>query len=289
MEPEEGQLEFQEQPVSEEAPPAEEEAAASEEVEEAAGPEAAEETEPPKKSAQDRINELTGKWRSTERDRDDWRDAYFKLQQQTEVKREPEKPPPLPDPDMSDFPKPKWENFETEEDFRAAEIEWQAERVYRKKELQRQQIYIQDQQRQEKAIFEGWLKDGGTKYEDFQAVAMKPYEQGGPAITLEMDQAIRSDDLGHEIAYYLGQHPDESKRIAGLPPINQIREIGKLSAKLENQESKPKPKTTSAAPASTKGTSSGSETPAKDVSKMSFKEYEAMRNRQMYGDNYGRR
>lgn len=280
---EEGQLEFQEQPAD--TPPAEGESAAeTEEILEQEPVEAAEEPEPPRKTAQDRINELTGKWRSTERDRDDWRDAYFKLQGQYETKKEPE-PPPMPvEPDMSDLPKPKWESFETEEAYREAEIEWQAERVFRKKELQRHQTVIQQQQRQEKAQFESWLKDGTNKYEDFQAVAMKKYEAGGPAITLEMDQAIRSDDLGHDIAYYLGKNPEESRRIAAMPPIAQIREIGRLSARLEKETLKPEPRTKTMAPAPTKGVAGGSESPGpKDPMKMTWKDFEAMRNKQLYG------
>jgi hypothetical protein len=284
---EEGQLEFQE---GTEIPSAEEETAAEMEGEEEEGAETAPETgedaaaapEPRKGGkVQERIDELTGKWRSTERDRDDWRDAYFKLQQQTEVKKEPEAPPMPIEPDMSDLPKPKWESFETEEDYRAAEIEWQAERVFRKKELQRQQVAIREQQKQEKVKFEGWLGEAEQKYPDFRQTAMKPFEQGGPAITLEMDSAIRTDPLGHDIAYYLGKNPEESKKIAALPPIVQIREIGRLSAKLETKEVKPRTETR--APAPTRGTTSGVETPTKDPLKMSFKEYEAMRNKQLYG------
>lgn len=264
----------------------EEEVAEEPTAEEAAPPEdVAEEVKPEKGRTAKYIDRL-------KEDRNDWRKAYFKLQEQIEVKKEPEPPAVVVpvEPDMSDLPKPKWENFETEEAYREAEIEWQAEKVFRKKELQRHQQVIQQQQRQEKAQFESWLDAGNSKFEDFQAVAMKKYEQGGPAITLEMDQAIRSDDLGHEIAYHLGKNPEESRRIAALSPIAQIREIGKLSARLEKETIQPEPRTRTAAPAPTKGPAGGSESPGpKDPMKMEWKDFEAMRNKQLYGDNWGRR
>lgn len=261
----------------------EEEVAVEPAAEEAAPPEDVAEEVPPEKGR-------TAKYiDSLKTDRNDWRKAYFKLQEQLEVKKEPEPPVVAIEPDMSDLPKPKWENFETEEDYRAAEIEWQAERVFRKKELQRHQAVIEEQRRQAQAMFDSWLADGDKKYEDFHSVVMKKPKQGGPAITLEMDQAIRSDDLGHEIAYYLGTNPEESRRIAAMPPIAQIREIGKLSAKLEKETQKPEPRTRTAAPAPTRGTQGGTETPARDPLKMNFKDYEAWRNKQMYGDNWGRR
>jgi hypothetical protein len=37
---------------------------------------------------------------------------------------------------------------------------------------------------------------------------------------------------GPDVAYHLGKHPDEAKRIAGLAPGRQIFEIARLSEKL---------------------------------------------------------
>ena len=50
--------------------------------------------------------------------------------------------------------------------------------------------------------------------------------------------AILEADNGEEIAYYLGKNPKEATRIAGLPIVSQIREIGKIEAKLQAQPPK---------------------------------------------------
>lgn len=224
------------------------------------------------------IDKLKQERTETLADRDEWRRFALKLQEQVAPKpTAPELPEQTIEPDMSDVPKPKWEDFQTEEEYQDARVAWQAEKVYRQKELKRYQVAIREEQRQEKTRFEGWLGEAEAKYQDFRNVALKPYEAGGPAITLEMDAAIRSDPLGADIAYHLGRNPRESERIAAMKPLDQIREIGKLSAKLENQSIKPKPRTQSSAPAPTRGPSTSAETPRKDPTKMSFSEYTAWR------------
>jgi hypothetical protein len=52
-------------------------------------------------------------------------------------------------------------------------------------------------------------------------------------ITRDMHTAIVTSEQGPELAYHLAKHPDEVKRIAALPPIRQIAELGKIEAALE--------------------------------------------------------
>jgi len=59
--------------------------------------------------------------------------------------------------------------------------------------------------------------------------------------------AMMEADNGEDIAHYLGKHPKEAERIVKLSPMSQIREIGKLEAKLALTPEKPK--TPSKAPA----------------------------------------
>lgn len=67
------------------------------------------------------------------------------------------------------------------------------------------------------------------KYPDYVAVA----EADNVKITGEMAAAILQSDNGTDVAYYLGQNPDEAERIAGLTMARQMLEIGKLSERLE--------------------------------------------------------
>lgn len=76
-----------------------------------------------------------------------------------------------------------------------------------------------------------------AKYDDFEDVAYADPKNGGPAVTQHMAEAIKTSDVGPEIAYWLGNNVSESKRIAALSPAAQAREIGKIEVGLAN----PKP------------------------------------------------
>ena len=67
-----------------------------------------------------------------------------------------------------------------------------------------------------------------TKYDDFDVVAYNPKL----AITEVMAEAIRSSDIGPDVAYYLGSNPKEAVRISKLSYVGQARELGKIEAKL---------------------------------------------------------
>ena len=47
-----------------------------------------------------------------------------------------------------------------------------------------------------------------------------------------MADAIRTSEDGAHVAYHLARNPDQARRIAGLEPLAQIREIGRLEARL---------------------------------------------------------
>ena len=101
------------------------------------------------------------------------------------------------------------------------------------------------------------------KYDDFQEVVGE-LEPNSPFVI-----ALMEADNGEDIAYHLGKNPKEAERIASLHPTAQIREIGKLEAKLMLEPKKPiqpskapAPITpvTGAAPATTTGPSENDST-----------------------------
>jgi hypothetical protein len=47
-----------------------------------------------------------------------------------------------------------------------------------------------------------------------------------------MAEAITESSVGPQVAYELGKNPAEAARIASLPPMRQIAEIGQLEARL---------------------------------------------------------
>ena len=79
------------------------------------------------------------------------------------------------------------------------------------------------------------------KYDDFEEKVGK-LDPRNPVV-----MSIMEADNGADIAYHLGSHPDEAKKIFSLSPASAIREIGKLEARLSSTPEKPK--TASKAPA----------------------------------------
>lgn len=66
-----------------------------------------------------------------------------------------------------------------------------------------------------------------------------------------MAQAIRTSEVGPELAYCLACNPEEAHRIAALPHASQIREIGRLEGRLhQHAEARVEPvrKTATTAP-----------------------------------------
>jgi hypothetical protein len=82
---------------------------------------------------------------------------------------------------------------------------------------------------------------GADKYDDWTEIVgeLKP--------TNPFMHAIMEAENGEDVAHYLGKHPKEAERIAKLPPLSQVREVGKLEAKLLAKPAEPK--TPSKAPA----------------------------------------
>ena len=80
------------------------------------------------------------------------------------------------------------------------------------------------------------------KYEDFDEKVGK-LDPRNPLVLSIMEAENATD-----IAYYLGTHPDEARRLISLSPASAIREIGKLEARLSVVPEKPKAPSKAPAP-----------------------------------------
>ena len=80
------------------------------------------------------------------------------------------------------------------------------------------------------------------KYDDFQEI-VGDLQPNSPFIAAVMDA-----ENGEDVAYYLGKNPREAERIARLSPLSQVREVGKLEAKLLSEPEKPKAPSKAPAP-----------------------------------------
>lgn len=186
------------------------------------------------------------------------------LRQQLQAK---EAPPPADG-------EPKRDDYASWDEWNRATVDWQVKQgVEQRLKAEREQAQRSAQERAElefKQQAREKLAKGIEKYDDFAEVVF----EGDHNVTDEMAIAIAESSVAAELAYWLGKNPAESNRIANLPPASQIRELGKIEARLEA----PKNKTTSAPePVSpVKGSASGH----KRIEDMTMAEYKEFRKKQ---------
>ena len=205
---------------------------------------APEETEEPKKKGrfQERIDELVRDREEAKEEAANWRAEVQKL-----IKTQQTPDIPKIEVDMSDFPVPKRDHFDDEDDYQSALAERAAVKAYRTERAKdRQQETLHQRSEQERQL-DNWKADGFKKFKDFDELVLRDPQVGGPAITPPMVQSLMVLENGHDIAYHLGKNPQESYRIARLHPVEQAIEIKNLAKRL----SRAKPKTTSTAPSPT--------------------------------------
>lgn len=120
--------------------------------------------------------------------------------------------------------------------------------------------------------FETRVSEFREKAPDFEAVAYRLPQQGGPHITDWMAEAIKESESGPQVAYWLGKNTTEAARIALLAPIKQVAEIGKLEAQLSIPA-----KRTTEAPRPPKTVSGANASSSQSAEEMDHDTYRAMR------------
>lgn len=114
----------------------------------------------------------------------------------------------------------------------------QAEKTFTQRQ---QQAAFQAQQQALVSQWESSVEKAEAKYDDFSEVV------GELQPNTPLTAAIMSAENSADVAYYLGKNPALAQKLVQMPAIAQIREIGKLEAKLLSEPAKPK--TPSKAPA----------------------------------------
>jgi hypothetical protein len=163
----------------------------------------------PKKTAQERIDEITFKFRESERQGLRWKEL-------AEAKIDKSKPAPKP------TDRPAALSYETVEEYEDALYEWY------------------DSKRQKKALVKQGQEDQQTAFANFNknAVALRKKHEDfdeaikAPIFTDAMRAVIFSIDNGPMIAYHLGKNPEVANKIKGLPPERQMYEVSKLETQL---------------------------------------------------------
>lgn len=192
-----------------------------------------------RKSPQERIDELTAKFREQEREAEFWRAKATQTTQpqaaQTQATADAE-----PNPD-------DYEHGDLDARFIRDHATYHAKRTFREESARE----AAERQRAERlSAFDAAAKATSEKHPDFHEVVGRNYERAAALCTDAMRDAIITSEVGPDVAYHLASHPDEARRIAALDPISQIRALGRLEGQLI-APSKPAAKTATDAPAPT--------------------------------------
>ena len=213
-----------------------------------------------KRTARDRINELTADKRSAERRADRLEEM---LAGQIQPKRQ-----------VQSETAPKQNDFENYDEFLVAKAKHEVRQEVRDEFEAQNKRNLESQQNlratEAARIFNTKAAEARAKYDDFDEVAFS----NDVTITDTMTEVIVQSERGPDVAYHLGSHPETAARIASLSPVMQAVELGKIETSLDP------PKKTSNAPEPVKTVAKGNAGLDKSPEKMSYDEYKKWRQKE---------
>ena len=214
----------------------------------------------------ERIDELTGKYRELDRASAAKDQEIAALREQLAQARPPEEP--FKTIEDFDYDQLKWQEYIAGEVTRRAETA--AERVAKgvqfDVELQRREQEFADRERK----FAETVKD-------YDEVAKAPSLR----ISESMATVMKGQENGPELAYYLGNEPEKSARIASLPPEAAGFELGLISAYLAAEKAKARQKPVTKAPPPPPKIKAGDAGLTKDPADMTDREFRKWREKQI--------
>lgn len=193
---------------------------------------------------QKRIDELTKQREESKREKDEYArrldEALKIIEKQNEPRRTESRA------DVRDDAEPQRDQFETPDEYAKALSQWSTKQAIREYEtVQRQKAEQERNAGEFQKVLTDWHSAKAKaieKYPDYETVAENPDLQVAQHVGIAMLQIPN----GHDVLYWLGQHPTEASRISAMHTGQAAIEIGRLSERL----SAPPP--TSKAPAPTK-------------------------------------
>ena len=215
---------------------------ATEEADEAAEDEAGEdegEEQPHKKKSG--VQRLKEKLRVSE-------EARIRAEERAKVLEETRKPqtePAAATPEAAKTrpAKPDINTFEgTQAEYLEARDAWLLGEFEAKQEAKATAAKAEAQTQTRKSTWDTRVEAAKTRLPDLDTVLNVPFA------TPVMQDAILDIEHGVDVAYHLAKNLPEAKRIAGLSPVAQILEIGKLETKLSAAAPVAKPTTQAPAP-----------------------------------------
>lgn len=173
-----------------------------------------EEAPKPKKSAQDRINELTAKQRQAERDAEYWRDMALKGQP----------PTPAPAPQASDG-KPTVDQFDDYDAYVEALTDWKAEQAVSRT------ISAREKETSMQSRLSAFEQRIAAQFPDGEPEGLIALRRA-PTLPEAVQAVILEAESGPKLADYLGSNPRELQRLSSLTPSMQAYELAKLEQQM---------------------------------------------------------
>lgn len=200
------------------------------------------------------------------------------------LKREtPEEPgePELETETTVDEPagKPVYEDFDTHEGWSEAVMDW---KIKSGKEAEVASAVEADNRARSSEFLDTWNEKEQTfmvAHEDYAEVI-----KGAIPELVEVQGIIMGSEVGPEVAYYLGQNPEEFKRINALAPFAAAREIGKIETQFTPSKpggKAPPKKPVSKAPEPITPLGAGDTPTSKPMDEMGFQDFKAAREKQI--------
>ena len=173
-----------------------------------------------KDSFQERIDELTAKYRSEERARRMAEERARAIEQEAEQLRQQQpRQAARPDKTLSDFDYDEGKYSEYLLNFAQERARADAMESARQEQARERTTRL-------RAEFSLREADFSKKVSDYRDVV---YRDDLP-ITQEIAEVIQSAEKGPDVAYYLAKNPDVLSRLADMHPYDMAREIGRIEA-----------------------------------------------------------
>lgn len=193
----------------------------------------------PKKSVQERIDEVTRARREAEREAEFWRAKALQAPERQPEPAQAVDEDPEPSPDL-------YEYGENDARFIRAHATWEARREVSRQFEERAARQAEEAERQK---FNERAMAFADATPDFFDVVGQDFGRAAAVMTPVMQQAARTAEEAPAVAYHLAKHPAEARRIAALNPYAQAVEIGKLAARFGAQPApRPTPQIATNAP-----------------------------------------
>jgi len=175
-------------------------------------------------------------------------------------------------PTQTSTEKPKFSDFNDIDAYTDAVTDWKLERKLQEFQQAQQQQTVQKTYVQREAEFKKTALDFDEVMDDIAHIKFPP-------IVLN---ALSESDIGPAVAYELARNSSEAERISRLPPLQQVKELGKLEERLTRARTTSVAKTETKAPPPMKP-ATGKGAKVLDISdpNISFEDFKRLRQEQL--------